>query len=218
MNEIEYPLSQEQMYALLAQRHGNQRQEKIARACVGIAGLGGLGSHVAVLLARMGVKSLVLADFDKVDETNLHRQQYDIFDIGKYKTKALHAHLMRINPYIDYILHNEKLNSETCVNLFSSCSIVCEAFDKAEQKAMLTENILTKLPQTVLVGASGMAGIKSPNSIKAQKKMKNFYLCGDEENGIEVEKSLFAPRVSLCASMQATVIIQIITDELDLSI
>ncbi len=215
---MENQLSREQIFNLLALRHGQQRQEKIAQACIGIAGLGGIGSHVAVLLARMGVKSLVLVDFDKVDETNLHRQHYEMQDIGKDKTKALHAHLMHINPYIDYIFHTERIHSENCSHLFSSCDIICEAFDDAEQKAMLTETVLTKMPKSVLVASSGMAGIKSPNSLYVKKKMNNFYLCGDEKSDIKEEKSVFAPRVSLCASMQATVIIQIITNEIDLSL
>ncbi len=216
-NKTKYPLSHEELQELLIQRHGKKRQEKIANATIAIAGLGGLGSHIAVLLARMGVKSLVLIDFDKVDKTNIQRQHYDIYDIGEYKTKALHRQLIRINPYIDYILYNEKLHSDNIVEKFAGCQIICEAFDNAEQKAMLTENVLTKLPQALFVASSGMAGIKSPNAIKAQKKMTNFYLCGDEKNSVEEEKTLYAPRVSLCASMQATIVTQLIINEIDLS-
>ncbi len=219
MNDFQtsYPLSYEEIQNLLIERHGVKRQKKIAQACVGIAGLGGLGSHVAVLLTRLGVQNLILADFDKVDKTNLHRQQYNLFDIGQPKTKALHKHLTQINPYINYTLYTEKLNPQNIPDFFSPCSIICEAFDKAEEKAMLTETVLTELPTSVLVASSGMAGIKSPNSIVARKKMHNFYLCGDEKSDVEKEKTLYAPRVSLCASMQATVITQIILDEIDLS-
>ena len=75
-------LSRESCFAALAKRHGAENQQKLARAQVGIAGLGGLGSSAACHLARLGVGKLVLVDFDVVDVSNLHRQRYTCAQVG----------------------------------------------------------------------------------------------------------------------------------------
>ncbi len=205
------------MQRLLEGRHGADRQEKLSSAVVGIAGLGGLGSHVATHLTRLGVGRLILVDFDTVDESNLHRQAYFMDDVGKAKHEALIVHLKRINPYLIFEGHNLKLTSENIPTIFKDCQIICEAFDVAEQKAMLTECVLANMPHTILVGASGMAGTGNPNAIKAKQAMKRYFLCGDGVSDVLQEKSLFAPRVALCAAQQACVIMQQIIGEVNIT-
>lgn len=209
--------SQEENYAILVQRHGVERQEKFEQACVGIAGLGGLGSHVAIFLARLGIGRLILADFDVVDESNLHRQHYTFKDLGKPKTLALVQQLREINPYLEYSTHTERLTCDNIPHLFADCEIICEAFDKAEEKAMITECVLGNMLKPVLVGASGMAGTKSPNLMQVKKSMNRYFVCGDGLSDVENE-ALFAPRVALCAAQQATVIMQLILQESDIFI
>ncbi len=205
-------MNKEQYYAVQERRHGKEKQALFAKAHVGIAGLGGLGSHVAIMLARLGIGVLTLVDFDVVDETNIHRQHYELSDIGKAKTTALYEQLMRINPYITYHCCQEKVVPENIQNLFGNCSVICEAFDRAEQKAMLAENVLCRLPHAYLVGGNGMADIKSANLMKVQNVMSRYYLCGDGISDV-ADACLFAPRVALCASMQATQIMRIILNE-----
>ena len=65
----------EDLQRALAARHGRAVQEKFNQATVAICGLGGLGSNIAIALARAGVGRLILTDFDRVDITNLHRQR-----------------------------------------------------------------------------------------------------------------------------------------------
>ncbi len=201
---------------VLSVRHGRERQKKINKAVVGIAGLGGLGSHIAVMLARLGVGHLILVDFDLVDITNIHRQAYTLQDVNFPKHLALKQHLMQINPHLHYESHGLKLNSQNIAKIFQHCTIICEAFDLAQEKAMLTECVLTQMPNKFLVGASGMAGIANPNEIRAYRRFGNYFLCGDEVSDVQSMQGLYAPRVSLCASMQATVIMQLILGELDL--
>ncbi|MBW2366731.1 MAG: ThiF family adenylyltransferase, partial [Deltaproteobacteria bacterium] len=86
--------------ALMAARHTPGVHEKMKSGVVGVAGLGGLGSNVAVSLARMGVGTLILADFDVVEPSNLNRQQYFIEHIGRLKTEAMCDILKRVNPYL----------------------------------------------------------------------------------------------------------------------
>ncbi len=193
-------------------RHGKEKQALFANAHVGIAGLGGLGSHVAVMLARLGVGTLTLVDFDCVDETNIHRQHYDLADIGKPKTQALHEQLMRFNPFAAYRCRQEKVVPENIKDLFGQCSIVCEAFDRVEEKVMLVENVLCRLPAVYIVGGNGMADTKSANLMKVRKAMDRYYVCGDGVSDV-ADSCLFAPRVALCAAMQATQSMRLILNE-----
>ena len=91
-------LTKEEIRQALIERHTLPVQERLERARVAIAGLGGLGSNVAFFLARIGVGHLHLIDFDRVDITNLNRQQYFMRHIGMYKTDALREELEQINP------------------------------------------------------------------------------------------------------------------------
>ena len=83
----------------LVARHGITLHKRFSSATVAICGLGGLGSNIAVALARSGIGKLLLIDFDRVDVTNLHRQQHKADQIGLYKTDALAENLSEIAPY-----------------------------------------------------------------------------------------------------------------------
>ena len=87
-------LTKKEIRDALEERHSKEVQDKLSNASVAIAGLGGLGSNIAFALARIGVGHLHLIDFDKVDLTNLNRQQYFIRHIGMYKTDALKEELL----------------------------------------------------------------------------------------------------------------------------
>ncbi|MDQ9825886.1 ThiF family adenylyltransferase, partial [Acinetobacter sp. 163] len=73
------------------------------------------------------------------------------------KTEALADILREINPYIDLRIANCCVEQENVAELFGTYSIVCEAFDKAENKAMLVNTILEKTKETIVVSACGMA-------------------------------------------------------------
>lgn len=197
--------------AALSSRYDKDTKNKITTAKVAVAGLGGLGSNIAIFLARAGVGHLHLVDFDRVDITNLNRQQYDLSDIGTFKTTALSEKIKRFNPFIKITTNNSMVTEENVKDIFSSYPIICEAFDKAENKAMLVNCILSEFRDTKIVSASGMAGLYSPNIIKTRKINDRFYLCGDTKNEIDTNVPLFAPRVALCAAHQATTVLQIIT-------
>lgn len=206
-------VTKQALYQARVERHGEVAVQKLQNACVGIAGLGGLGSHIAVSLARMGVGKLVLADFDRVDVTNLHRQQYFVEQVGLLKTEALADTLRKIDPWIQLELHPVRLTPENISTIFGSCFILCEAFDKAEEKAMLLETVLTELPHTTVVSGSGMAGAGSVNQIQTRKAMKRLYLCGDGETDVAEYGSLFASRVAVCAGHQAHMVLRLLLGE-----
>ena len=206
------PTKNEWMDALIA-RHGLDLHERFSSATVAVCGLGGLGSNIAITLARAGIGKLILTDFDRVDITNLHRQQYKADQIGFFKTDALADNLSEIAPYTEIQTVTEKITEENFADLLKDADVVCEAFDNAEAKAMLVNGVLEQLPQCYLVAASGMAGMDTPNTIQTRKVMKHFYLCGDETNDVADTIGLVAPRVMLCAAHQAHTVLRILAGE-----
>lgn len=202
--------SEDELEALMMARHTPFVHEKVKRARVAIAGIGGLGSNVAVALARTGIGHLHLVDFDIVEPSNLNRQAYKIRHLGMKKTEALKSEIEDINPYIKVSIDNIKVTEENAVFLFENDYIVCEAFDKAEYKAMLINTLLEKQPEIKLVSASGLAGYESSNSITTRKVFNNFYLCGDGKSNAEPGRGLMAPRVTICAGHQANMILRLI--------
>ena len=199
----------------LTERHGKELQQAFSSAVVAICGLGGLGSNIAISLARAGIGKLILIDFDRVDITNLHRQQYRAEQIGMYKTVALAENLKEIAPYISLEIHTERIAEDNAVTLLSDADIICEAFDDAECKAMLTNTVLSELPEKYLVASSGMAGMGTTNTIKTRKITKRFYLCGDEISDVSDGIGLVSSRVMLCAAHQAHTVLRILAGQLE---
>ena len=207
--------TKEEWNKALEERHGKELHRAFSSATVAICGLGGLGSNIAISLARAGVGRLILCDFDRVDITNLHRQQYKADQIGMYKTVALAENLKELAPYVSVEIHTERITEDNALTLLRSADIICEAFDDAECKAMLTNTVLSELPGKYLVAASGMAGIGVSNSIKTRRITSKFYLCGDETSEVSDGIGLVAPRVALCAAHQAHTVLRIIAKQFD---
>ncbi len=197
----------------LISRNGEELHKRFSSATVAVCGLGGLGSNIATALARSGIGKLLLIDFDCVDVTNLHRQQYKASQIGRYKAEALAENLLEIAPYTEIHTVTVKITEENFAELLKEADIVCEAFDHAESKAMLVNGVLEQLPYCYLVAASGMAGMNTPNTIRTRKIMKRFYLCGDEVSEAADSIGLVAPRVMLCAAHQAHTVLRILAGE-----
>ena len=205
--------TREEWNQALIERHCKDLQEKFSSATVAVCGLGGLGSNIAIALARAGIGKLLLIDFDRVDITNLHRQQYKANQIGLYKADALAENLSEIAPYTEIKTVTAKITEENFADLLKEAEVVCEAFDNAEAKAMLVNGVLEQLPDCYLVAASGMAGMDTPNTIRTRKVMGRFYLCGDETNDVADTIGLVAPRVMLCAAHQAHTVLRILAGE-----
>ena len=205
--------TREEFYNALIERHGAENQKKFDRATVAICGLGGLGSNIAICLARAGVGKLILIDFDKVDVSNLHRQQYKANQVGMPKTEALLNTIKEINPYIIIETHNTKVTEANVIELTKDADIVCEAFDKAENKAMLVNVILENAPEKYILSSSGMAGFGSANLIKTKKISKRFFLSGDFASDVNDGIGLILSRVMVCAAHEAHMALRILMDE-----
>ena len=201
-----------ELEAMMAARHTPGVHRKVKKGRVGIAGLGGLGSHIAVMLARTGVGHLLLVDYDVVEPSNLNRQNYRVSHLGMKKTEALKMQIGEINPYIEVETIDVKVDAENAEGIFRGCQVVCEAFDAPETKAEFTAAILEKLPGTYLVGASGMAGYLSANTIHTEKRMERYFICGDQTSGAAPGQGLMAPRVQVCAGHQANMALRLLRE------
>ncbi|MBC8486221.1 MAG: sulfur carrier protein ThiS adenylyltransferase ThiF [Bacteroidetes bacterium] len=184
--------------------------KKIAeKKTIGIAGAGGLGSNSAVALARVGIGSLIIADFDIVTKENLNRQHYFCAQIGKKKVFALKENIFKINSDVKVFAHAIRLNPENIVKIFKKCNVIVEAFDDAGMKQMIIETVLGEMPDIPLVVGLGVAGWGNNNSIGFRQE-GNLYICGDEKTEIADDIPPLAPRVGIVANMQANTVLEII--------
>ncbi len=184
----------------------------LQKAVIGIAGAGGLGSNIAVSLTRAGIGKLIVSDFDKIEPSNLNRQQFFVDQIGIPKVIALLENLNKISPFTQYQMHEVKLNEENIPFIYKDVDIMIEAFDKAEMKAMLIETWLTHFPNKPIIAASGLAGW-GKNELLHSRKIDNLYICGDEKTDLQTGISPMAPRVGIVANMQANLVLELILRE-----
>lgn len=210
--KMQQMISNEELDRAFDARFPDEMRKKLRGAKVAVAGLGGLGSNIAVMLARSGIGHLFLVDFDVVDVTNLNRQMYFISHLGLPKTEALPQILYQINPYLICESMRIKVTPENVRELFKEYPIVCEAFDKPDQKAMLVRELLMQCPETIVVSGNGMAGYGDTNDICTSKKMRRLYVCGDQKTDVGGGIGLMAPRVAACAAHEANKVIQLIME------
>lgn len=205
--------NEEELESLMISRHTPGIHSRLKEGRVAIAGAGGLGSNVAISLARIGVGFLKIIDFDVVEPSNLNRQQYYIRHIGMKKVKALKDIINDINPFINVEIIDKKVEKDNIEELFKDIDIVVEAFDSAEYKAMLVSEILTSFKDTKIVSGSGIAGFYSNNIIKTKKINKRLYMCGDFINEAKVNEGLMAPRVAIVANHEANTVVRLLLNE-----
>ena len=189
---------------------GPDASDRLAQARVGIAGCGGMGSHVATALVRTGIGHIVIADFDTVEESNLFRQCYTPADVGRRKTEALSDRLLEIEPDLDLQVYDGAITADNACDVFSGCDVVCECFDRPEMKAMLVESILSGTSGTRVVSCSGMAGFGSSNDIVTERRMSRLYVCGDGSSDSSDGPGLTAARVMVCAGHVANMTVRLV--------
>ena len=205
--------SPEEFECLMMARHSPGIHQKIKKSVVGIAGLGGLGSAIAIALARIGVGKLILVDFDVVEPSNLNRQQYFIHQIGMSKVEALQKNIATINPYVKVQIYREKLDQDNVERIFKEAEVVVEAFDRADEKVMLINTVSEKMPDKYIVAASGVAGYGDNNEIKTVRFSSKIFIVGDHKTAAQPGVGLMAPRVGIAAHHQANAVLRILLGE-----
>ena len=182
---------------------------KLKKAVVGIAGAGGLGSNAAIALVRAGITNLIIADFDRVELSNLNRQQFFFEQVGRLKTEALKENILKINPLAKVKIHNAKITKDNAIRIFKDCDILIEAFDRAEDKVMLAETWSLKFPDKYIIIGSGLAGTGMNEELKT-RKYGRIIICGDQKTSNTAENGLISSRVAVVANLQANSAIEIL--------
>jgi sulfur carrier protein ThiS adenylyltransferase len=183
---------------------------QLAQGTVGIIGLGGLGSNAAMMLLRSGVRRFVLADFDRIEESNLNRQLYYPDQLGRLKTDALAETLLRIDPDVELTLIAERIGRDNIGATFAGVDVLIEAVDTAEDKAIIVEAASDLLPDTPFVWAMGLAGNASANSIETTRVGEDDWLVGDLEADVRDGLPLMATRVMVAAAHEAHMAVRIL--------
>ena len=178
---------------------------RLRAARVGIAGAGGLGSNVALMLARSGVEDMLIVDHDVVDASNLNRQQFWPRHVGRPKVEALGELLRELNPHIRLKLVNARLDEATLPGLLSACPLWVEALDAADSKTLLVEQALTSGRR--IASASGVAGVGG--APMRRRRLGNLVLVGDFETDVADAPPL-APRVTQAAALLADAVLEFI--------
>lgn len=170
---------------------------------VGIAGVGGIGSNVAVHLVRGGSVSLKLVDFDRVELANLNRQFYFADQIGCYKVDMLHENLLRIDPGAVVEPVRLRLTAENMQDTFKNCQLLVEGFDDQQAKKLLVETFAgCDMP---IISASGIAG-KKIHPIRVHR-LGNCTIIGDFQSDFRLH-GLYGPKVAVIAAMMADLVLK----------
>ncbi len=192
---------------------GEERLAFLQKVTVGIAGVGGLGSNCAMHLVRSGFKRFVLIDFDRVDESNLNRQAYQLDQVGQFKVMALSKNLRAVNPDLNLDVRTVDVTPENMGAIFMDCDVVIEAFDQPLFKKALVETFLPT--DKLIVAASGIGGTGNADAIVTRKVRDNFYMIGDMETECSTENPPLSPKVAIAAAKQADVVLSHYLDKFE---
>jgi molybdopterin/thiamine biosynthesis adenylyltransferase/rhodanese-related sulfurtransferase len=119
---------------------GMTGQKRLKNAKVLVVGAGGLGSPALLYLAAAGVGTLGIVDFDVVDESNLQRQIiHGVSDIGKPKAESARDSIQEINPYVEVILHEERLDSDNALDVFRPYDLIVDGTDNFATRYLVND-------------------------------------------------------------------------------
>ena len=128
-------------------------QKKILSSKVLIVGAGGLGCPVADYLSRAGVGTIGIADFDKINLSNIHRQNlYNSNDIGKYKVDVVKEKIKSINPLVKIKTYKKKITEKNLSNIIKIFDIIVDGSDNFKTKFLLNKYSI-KYKKIFIVGA-----------------------------------------------------------------
>jgi sulfur carrier protein ThiS adenylyltransferase len=184
-------------------------REALRCVTAGVAGAGGIGSNVSMLLARAGVGRLIAVDHDVVEVANLNRQAYFLDQVGMPKVEALEASIRRIGAGTKVVPVRERLVRGRFCDRFRGCDILVEALDDSETKVQALEEWLAGLPATPIVAVSGIAGMGNPGAMRVERH-GSVSLVGDQESALSL--GTLSYRVALAASLMTGEAIRILLE------
>jgi adenylyltransferase/sulfurtransferase len=119
---------------------GMTGQKRLKNAKVLVVGAGGLGSPALLYLAAAGVGTLGIVDFDVVDESNLQRQIiHGVSDIGHLKAESARDSIREINPYVNVVLHTERLDSDNAMEIFAPYDLIVDGTDNFATRYLVND-------------------------------------------------------------------------------
>jgi len=119
---------------------GMTGQKRLKNAKVLVIGAGGLGSPALLYLAAAGVGTLGIAEFDEVDESNLQRQIiHGQSDIGKSKAESARESIAEANPYVEVVIHPERLDNDNVMQVFEGYDLIVDGTDNFATRYMVND-------------------------------------------------------------------------------
>ncbi len=119
---------------------GMTGQKRLKNAKVLVVGAGGLGSPALLYLAAAGVGTLGIVDFDEVDESNLQRQViHGQSDIGKPKAESARESVLEVNPLVDVVVHDERLDNDNVMGIFEGYDLIVDGTDNFATRYMVND-------------------------------------------------------------------------------
>ena len=190
-----------------------EQLSRLAAVRVGFAGIGGLGSNCAMMLARSGLKQLLLVDEDVVDASNLNRQHYFPRHLGQSKVLALSEQVRELGDlHID--ARPLRLDARNLPAILALAPIWVEALDELATKRLFVEEALRA--GVFCVSASGLAGWGGPpmrrHVLTDKDGSPRLILVGDFTSAVSELLPPLAPRVMQAAAMQADAVLEYILD------
>ena len=115
-------------------------QKRLKNAKVLVIGAGGLGSPALLYLAAAGVGTIGIAEFDEVDESNLQRQIiHGMSDIGRPKAISAQESIAEVNPYVEVVVHNERLDNDNVMGIFEGYDLIVDGTDNFATRYMVND-------------------------------------------------------------------------------
>lgn len=205
MNRPTNPIQTENRFEEGLRRYLSESElNQIQSKKIGIGGVGGLGSNVAMILVRSGFKHFEILDMDLIEASNLNRQQYFHNEIGESKVKVTGQRLRAINPDLNLMTYETQWTEAASGQYFQDCDFVVEAFDQADFKFQFVRYYQEHAP--VVISGNGMAGLTQKQPIRVQK-VGNIYMVGDGTTDAACGHPPMAPRVTACAAKMAEIIL-----------
>ena len=193
---------------------GISGQKKIINSKVLIVGAGGLGCPVVDYLSRSGVGSLGIADHDKVNLSNIHRQSlYNSKDVGKFKVEAIRNKIKKINSSVRLKLFKNKINKDNIKNIIKNFDIIVDGSDNFKTKFLLNK-FSVKFKKKLVVGAiSKFDGHIFSFDFKIKKTpcLKCFYQSDPSDEILDCEsEGIMGPLAGIIGSIQSMQVLKTI--------
>jgi molybdopterin/thiamine biosynthesis adenylyltransferase len=191
-----------------------QEQLRLAKSRVAVIGAGGLGGQVILLLARMGIGTLVAVDYDVFDETNLNRQALSSMEtLGKSKPEAAAVTVSSINPGVKVIPCQVKLDSSNASEILAGSDVAVDALDNVQDRFLLertAKKLGIPLVHGALAGFEGQVMTIFPDDPGLKHLYRNAGAGGDKSKRPESILGVPTLTPSLIATLEAMEVLKII--------